>query len=115
DADRADLAAADAAAARALANRDRAVLRRQAEVLLEIGARLLRRSGKLEALVFEDLRRTLAKSKDADVQRLIARGRTAISHKDPAELATVNTMLRKQLPRGPQASTGSWFSTVDDG
>jgi molecular chaperone DnaK len=115
DADRADLAAADAAAARALANRDRAVLRRQADVLLEIGARLLRRSGKLEALVFEDLRRTLAKSKNADVQRLIARGRTAISHKDPAELATVNTMLRKQLPRGPQASTGSWFSTVDDG
>jgi molecular chaperone DnaK len=115
DADRADLAAADTTAAQALANRDRAVLRRQADVLLEIGARVLRRSGKLEVLVFEDLRRTLAKSKNEEVRRLIARGRTAITHKDPAELATVNTLLRKKLPRGREASTASWYSTVDDG
>ncbi|HEY3603441.1 MAG TPA: hypothetical protein VGL04_02120, partial [Sporichthyaceae bacterium] len=70
---------------------------------------------KLEVLVFEDLRRTLAKSKNEEVRRLIARGRTAITHKDPAELATVNTLLRKKLPREREASTASWYSTVDDG
>ncbi|MGQ0842647.1 MAG: Hsp70 family protein [Sporichthyaceae bacterium] len=117
DADKADLAAADAVAAAALANRDRAVLRRQADVLMELGARLLRRSGKMEALVFEDLRRVLAKSKNEEVQRLIARGRTAISHKDPSDLAHVNAELRKRLPKGarPGAAAAAAFSTVDEG
>jgi molecular chaperone DnaK len=114
ESDKADLAAADAVAAQALANRDRAVLKRQADVLLEIGARVLRRTGKLEALVFEDLRRVLARSKSEEVQRLIARGRTAISHKDPAELATVNALLRKRLPRDRPTTNPAWFSTVED-
>ncbi|MGQ0466767.1 MAG: Hsp70 family protein [Sporichthyaceae bacterium] len=114
--DRDDLAAADAVAAQALANRDRAVLRRQADVLMEIGARLLRRSGKMEAIVFEDLRRILAKSKNDEVKRLIARGRTALSHRDPAELAVVNAELRKRLPRGrPGTGAQAAFSTVDEG
>ncbi len=116
DDDKDDLAAADAVAATALANRDRAVLRRQADVLMEIGARLLRRTGKMEALVFEDLRRVLAKSKNDEVKRLIARGRTAVSHRDPAELAVVNAELRKRLPKGrPGTQAPAAFSTVDEG
>jgi hypothetical protein len=90
------------------------VLKRQADVLLEIGARVLRRTGKLEALVFEDLRRVLARNKSEEVQRLIARGRTAISHKDPAELTAVNALLRKRLPRDRPTTNPAWFSTVED-
>jgi hypothetical protein len=55
----------------------------------------------------------LARSKNEEVQRLIARGKTAISHKDPAELATVNALLRKRLPKDRPTSTSQWFSTVD--
>jgi molecular chaperone DnaK len=110
--DKQDLAAVNAAASAALLARDRAVLRRQAGVLLEIGARVLRRTGKFESLIFEDLRRTLAKSKEKKVHTLIARGVTAISHKDPAELAVVNAELRKYLPK--DQSTPQWFSTVRD-
>jgi len=75
-----------------------------------IGARVLRRTGKLEVLVFEDLRRTLAKSKNEEVRRLdsLAVARRS-RHKDPGELATVNTLLRKKLPKGREASTASWF------
>ena len=84
---------------------------------MEIGARMLRRSGKMEALIFEDLRRALAKSKNEEVQRLIARGRTAVSHRDPSELAVVNAQLRKRLPKGRPPGTPAApgaFSTVDE-
>ncbi len=112
--DRDDLGAAHAAASAALLVRDRAVLRRQSEVLLEIGARVLRRTGKLEALIFEDMRRTLKGSKNKKVHTLIARGVTAVGHRDPAELAVVNAELRKLMPKDQGGGAGEWYSTVRD-
>jgi molecular chaperone DnaK len=116
-ADLADFQTADAAAEAALRARDKAVLRRQADALMEIGLRALRRTGRIEALIFDDLRRRIGripeKAKDPGILKLIARGRTDVDHRDHEDLAKVNAELRSHLPADAQGQP-DWFSTVDE-
>lgn len=100
--DRRDLQAAREAIDVAVKSRDRTVLQRQIEVVREIGIRLLRRSGQLDAVIFGAREERLASNPDPQVQQLLSEGRDAVAAGDAGRLVTVNAQL-DQLVSGDEA------------
>lgn len=97
-ADRRDLRAAEAAIDAAVKAGDRTVLQRQIEVVNNIGIRLLRQSGQLDAVIFGAREKRLADDPNPQVQQLLAEGRDAVAAGDGGRLGAVNAQLDQFVP-----------------
>lgn len=96
--DRRDLQAAETAINAAVKSRDRIVLQRQIQVVHEIGIRLLRQSGQLDAVIFGVREERLADDPNPRVQQLLAEGRDAVAAGDGRRLGAVNAQLDQFVP-----------------
>ncbi|AHH99612.1 Hsp70 family protein [Kutzneria albida] len=96
--DQRDLTAAASSVEDAIAAGDRSVLQRQMEVVRGIGLRILRDTGRLDAVIFGQREAQLSGSSDPQVQRVLAEGRLALDSGDGARLRQVNRQLDALLP-----------------